>query len=87
MKKNIQLRLFPSMTLLIILFSSCSGDNAAQEDPEAVNTTACKMGPGQIACRTYFKQSLHHNIQYLGKCGESIQIGKQSRAVTLPAGI
>lgn len=49
MKKNIQLRLFSSMALLIILFSSCSGDNATQEDPEAINTSVCKMRPVQIA--------------------------------------
>ncbi|UUW08747.1 hypothetical protein NLG42_21925 [Flavobacterium plurextorum] len=50
MKKNIQLRLFPSMALFIILFSSCNGDNTAQEDTEAINNTAaCKKRPGQIA--------------------------------------
>lgn len=37
------------MALLVILFSSCSGDNGAQEDPEAINTAACKERPGQIA--------------------------------------
>lgn len=47
-KKNIQLRLFYSLTFLVILFSSCSSDNAAQEDSEAVNAVACKMRPGQI---------------------------------------
>ena len=48
MKKNIQLRLCTSMACFIILFSSCSSDNAAQEDAEALNTTACKKRPGKI---------------------------------------
>lgn len=49
MKKNIQLRLFSIMAFLIILFSSCSGDNAAPENPGSVNTLACKMRPGHIS--------------------------------------
>ena len=50
MKKNIQRQLFSSMALLLILFSSCNGDNTAQEDIDAVNSTAaCKKRPGQIA--------------------------------------
>lgn len=51
MIKNIQIqfRLFSVMTLLVILFSSCGGDSGGQEDPEAINTVACKKRPGQIA--------------------------------------
>ncbi|KIQ20150.1 hypothetical protein RT99_13765 [Flavobacterium sp. MEB061] len=47
-QKNNPFHLFCSIALLLILFSSCSSDNSAQEDAEAVNTTACKKRPGKI---------------------------------------